>query len=202
MYVRVSTTKKVKDKDSSKPDTYEQNVDMQIAPLKEYINSRQWGLFKIYQDRMSGAKEDRPGLKQLMEDARRALFDVVIVWRFDRFARSSRQLILALEEFQGLHIDFVSYSEALDTSTPMGKAMFTIISAMAELERNIIRERVLAGMAHAMIAGTKSGKAIGRPKGEHPITTIKELRDSGLSFGEIAKKLGITRSAAYRSLQV
>jgi DNA invertase Pin-like site-specific DNA recombinase len=90
-------------------------------------------------------------------------FDVVVVWRFDRFARSLKQLALALEEFRSLGIDFVSHEEALDTSTPMGKAIFTIIAAMAELERAIIRERVMAGLDHAQRNGTKSGKPIGRP---------------------------------------
>src|SRR6516162_6252488 len=98
-----------------------------------------------------------------MQDARRGAFDVVLVFRFDRFARSIEQLVLALAEFRGLGIDFVSSQEALDTSTPMGKAMFTIIGAMAELERNVIRERILAGLEHARVKGTKSGAAIGRP---------------------------------------
>ena len=98
-----------------------------------------------------------------LRDARRREFDVVVVWRFDRFARSVKQLVLALEEFRSLGIDFVSHQEALDTSTPMGKAMFTIIAAMAELERNIIRERVVAGLDHARRNGTKSGRPVGRP---------------------------------------
>jgi DNA invertase Pin-like site-specific DNA recombinase len=91
-------------------------------------------------------------------------FDVIIVWRFDRFARSVKQLVLGLEQFHALGIDFVSHQEALDTSTPMGKAMFTIIAGMAELKRNIIRERVAAGVEYARRNGTRSGKPIGRPK--------------------------------------
>jgi DNA invertase Pin-like site-specific DNA recombinase len=89
---------------------------------------------------------------------------VVVVFRFDRFARSVKQLVLALEEFRPLGIDFVSHQEALDTATPMGKAMFTIIAAMAELERSIIRERVVAGLEYARQHGTKSRRAVGRPR--------------------------------------
>jgi hypothetical protein len=95
---------------------------------------------------MSGAKESRPGLQALMADARRGMFGVVVVWRFDRFARSVKQLVMALEEFRTLGIEFISHQEALDTSTPMGKAMFTIIAAMAELERSVIRERGGSGL--------------------------------------------------------
>jgi len=96
-------------------------------------------------------------------DARRGAFNVVVVWRFDRFARSVKQLVLALEEFRCLGIDFVSHQEALDTSTPMGKAMFTVIAAMAELERGVIRERVLAGLEYARQRGIRSGRPVGRP---------------------------------------
>ena len=99
-----------------------------------------------------------------MQEARRGAFDVVVVWGFDRFARSIEQLVLALAEFRSLGIDFVSSQEALDTSTPMGKAMFTIIGAMAELDRNVIRERIVAGLEHAKAHGTKSGAAVGRPQ--------------------------------------
>jgi DNA invertase Pin-like site-specific DNA recombinase len=88
---------------------------------------------------MSGAKESRPGLQALTADARRGMFGAVVVWRFDRFARSVKQLVIAIEEFRTLGIEFISHQEALDTSTPMGKAMFTIIAAMAELERSVIR---------------------------------------------------------------
>lgn len=88
----------------------------------------------------------------------------MVVWRFDRFARSVKQLVMALEEFRTLGIEFISHQEALDTSTPMGKAMFTIIAAMAELERSVIRERVMAGLEYARAHGTKSGRPVGRPK--------------------------------------
>jgi DNA invertase Pin-like site-specific DNA recombinase len=111
----------------------EQNPEVQEAPLRATAEQRGWSLVRVYSDRMSGSKSDRPGLNALMRDARRGAFDMVVVWRFDRFARSIEQLVLALAEFRTLGIDFVSSQEALDTSTPMGKAMFTIIGAMALL---------------------------------------------------------------------
>ena len=162
---------------------------MQELPLRQMAEHRGWVVTKVYADRMSGAKEDRPGLNALMQDARRGVFNVVVVWRFDRFARSIEQLVLALAEFRTLGIDFVSSQEALDTSTPMGKAMFTIIGAMAELERNVIRERVVAGMEHARHHGTKTGNAIGRPKRIFDRTEVVRLRDCGLSIEKIAHQM-------------
>ena len=125
-----------------------------------------------------------------MVDARRGLFQVVVVWRFDRFARSVKQLVLALEEFQTLGIDFISHQEALDSATPMGKAMFTIIATMAELERSIIRERVIAGLEHARCKGTRSGRSVGRPRVVFDRRKVVELRAQGRSWREIARARG------------
>ena len=131
-------------------------------------------------------------------DARRGLFDVVVVWRFDRFARSAKQLVLALEEFKALKIDFVSHQEALDICTPMGKAMFTIIAAIAELERGVIRERVLSGIRYAQERGTRSGKPIGRPRAVFSRDEAIRLRAEGLSWRAIAKRMGVSVSSAHR----
>src|SRR6266481_7883832 len=177
IYVRVSTATKARNGSSA----FEQNPDVQELPLRELAAQRGWTLHQVYSDRASGAKVDRAGLKALMRDARAGQFDVVLVWRFDRFARSVEQLVTALAEFRSLGIDFVSQQEALDTSTPIGKAMFTIIAAMAELERNVIRERVQAGIDYARQNGTKSGRPIGRPKTVFDRARIDELRSSGLS---------------------
>jgi len=122
IYVQVSTAGRARGTSA-----FEQNPEVQEEPLRQLIAHRGWTLADVYSDRMSGAKENRPGLKKLMQDARRGKFDIVLVWRFDRFARSIEQLVTALAEFRALGIDFVSCQEALDTSTPMGKAMFTII---------------------------------------------------------------------------
>jgi DNA invertase Pin-like site-specific DNA recombinase len=116
----------------------------------------------------------------------------------DRFARSIEQLVLALAEFRTLGIDFVSSQEALDTSTPMGKAMFTIIGAMAELERNVIRERIAAGMEHAKQHGTKSGVAVGRPRVVFDRARVIELRDAGRSWRHIAATLSVSTRTVIR----
>ncbi len=135
----------------------------------------------------------------LMTDARRGHFDIVLVWRFDRFARSVKQLVLALEEFKSLHIDFVSHQEALDTSTPMGGAMFTIIAAMAELERSVIRERVVAGLDYARAHGTKSGKPVGRPRVIFRRDEVVRLRDQEhYSWSRISRELKISMGTARR----
>ena len=196
IYVRVSTTNRTRDGNG-----FEQNPEVQEVPLRQLVQQRGWTLTLVYSDRLSGAKENRPGLRSLMDDARRGLFDVVLVWRFDRFARSIEQLVLALAEFKVLGIDFVSCQEALDTSTPMGKAMFTIIGAMAELERNVIRERVVAGLEYARRHGTKSGNAIGRPKRIFDRSEVVRMRGAGLSIEKIAGKMRLGVGTVVRVIQ-
>ncbi len=199
IYVRVSTDKR---KIVDEKVTYEQSNEVQAEPLKQFCIARGWELYKVYEDRASGAKENRPGLLAMMQDAKRRLFDIVVVWRFDRFARSVKQLVNALEEFHALGINFVSYQEVLDTSTPMGRTMFTVIGAMAELERNIIRERIMAGIEHAKSKGTKSGKPIGRP---HVVlfhrNKAREMRALGFSYRAIGEKLKIGETTARRICQ-
>ena len=199
LYIRVSTASKSRQADTL---TYDQNPEVQQKPLLDLIAQRGWDLVKVYSDRASGARESRPGLNQLLADARRGQLDVVVVWRFDRFARSVRQLVLAMEEFRSLGVDFVSHQEALDTLTPMGKAVFTIIAAMAELERNIIRERVVAGLDHARLQGTKSGKPVGRPRAIFRRDQVVELRQKGLSWSRIARELGVSATTVRRAFEV
>jgi DNA invertase Pin-like site-specific DNA recombinase len=198
VYGRVSTASKSKQGDAV---NFIQNPEVQEQPLRELVIQRGWSLHRVYPDRVSGAKERRPGLDALMNDARRGLFDVVVVWRFDRFARSVKQLVLALEEFRALGINFISHQEALDTSTPMGKAMFTIIAAMAELERSIIRERVVSGLDHARRNGTRSGRAVGRPRVIFHRDQVAQLRKQGLSWRQIARSLGVSAGSARRACQ-
>jgi len=131
----------------------------------------------------------------LMNDAKKRRFDVVLVWRFDRFARSTKHLILALEEFRNLGIDFVSYQENIDTSSPLGSAIFTIISAVAQLERDIIAERVKAGLRRAK----ENGKRLGRPRVAVDVTRIAVLRAQGHSWARISKELGIGKGTAQRA---
>ena len=197
LYIRVSTNLRTRDAGA-----FEQNPEVQELPLRQMAEQRGWTVARVYSDRMSGAKQDRPGLKALMADARRGQFDVVLVWRFDRFARSVEKLVTALAEFRALGIGFISHQEALDTSTPMGKAMFTIIGAMAELERNVIRERVVAGLDYARAHGTKSGRSLGRPQAVFDRDAVRTMRAAGQSWRAIADQLGVgvgtVRRAAVR----
>jgi len=197
LYLRVSTATKSR---RGEVIAFEQDPAVQERPLRDLIAQRGWALYRVYSDRLSGAKEARPGLNALMADARRGAFDLVVVWRFDRFARSVKQLVLALEEFHSLGIDFISQQEALDTSTPMGRAMFTIIAAMAELERDVMRERTAAGLEYARQHGTKSGKPIGRPRAVFRRDQVLQLRGEGLSWREIARRLGIGEGTVRRVL--
>ena len=183
LYARVSTT--------------EQSTDSQLLDLRRYAADRGWGIYREYTDNgISGTKDSRPALNELMDDAKKRRFDVVLVWRFDRFARSTKHLILALEEYRNLGIDFVSYQENIDTSSPLGSAIFTIISAVAQLERDIIAERVKAGLRRAK----ENGKKLGRPTVEFNRTQLLELHSQGLSVRHIAKKLGASKTTIARHL--
>ena len=171
--------------------TSDQSTDSQLLDLRRYLFERGWKLFNEYCDNgISGTKSSRPALNQLMNDAKKRRFDVVLVWRFDRFARSTKHLILALEEFRNLGIDFVSYQENIDTRSPLGSAIFTIISAVAQLERDIIAERVKAGLRQAK----ERGKRIGRPEISVDEGEIRRLRAGGRSLREIAVQVGISHT--------
>jgi len=132
-----------------------------------------------------------------MNDAKKRRFDVVLVWRFDRFARSTKHLILALEEFKNLGIDFVSYQENIDTSSPLGSAIFTIISAVAQLERDIIAERIRAGLRRAK----ENGKRLGRPEVSIDEGEIRQLRSKGLSLRAIGERVHISHTKVARILK-
>ncbi len=133
-----------------------QDPEVQLRELREYVARRGWKLAGEYVDvGISGTKEKRPQLDRLMADAHRRKFDAVIVWKFDRFARSVSHLLRALETFKALGIEFVSLSEQVDTSTPTGKMVFTVLGAVAELERSLIAERVRAGLRNAEAKGKR-----------------------------------------------
>ena len=177
---------------------HNQDPETQLIALREYARARGFDVVDEYVDvGISGSKESRPALDRMMTDARRRRFDSVLVARFDRFARSTRHLIQALEEFSGLGVDFISLSESLDTSTPMGKMVYTVIAAVAELERSLIRERVMMGLERAKA----QGKQLGRPKGTALDTNrIYRLRAEGLSLMKIAKRLGTSKTSVARIL--
>jgi len=178
--------------------TADQSTDSQLLDLRRYVSERSWDIFNEFVDEgISGTKDSRPALNELMNDAKKRRFDVVLVWRFDRFARSTKHLILALEEFKNLGIDFVSYQENIDTSSPLGSAIFTIISAVAQLERDIIAERVKAGLRRAK----ENGKRLGRPRVGVDPKRISTLRSRGLSLRSIAQKTGISRTTVSEILR-
>ena len=182
----------------SRVSTSEQSVDMQVSDLRRYCEQRGFEIYKRYSDEgVSGTRDKRPGLDQLMSDAQKRKFDVVLVWRFDRFARSTKHLITALEEFKHLGIDFISYQENIDTSSALGKMLFAISSAFAEFERSIIVERIKGGIRRAK----EKGKALGRPKELNlDIDEIRSLRGEGLSLRKIAKKVNASPATVYKIL--
>jgi DNA invertase Pin-like site-specific DNA recombinase len=168
--------------------TKDQSCELQLRDLRAYCAARGFSDLREYIDiGESGAKDSRPQLNELMAAARKRQFDSVIVWRFDRFARSTKHLLLALEEFRSLGIKFISYQENIDTSSPLGQALFTIVSAVAQLERDLIRERVSAGIRNARA----SGKQLGRPRRGANHDDVRRLRADGASIRQIAQKLGI-----------
>lgn len=174
--------------------TGDQTSDLQEDELTEYCERRGWEIVGPYRDVMSGARDKRPNLDKLMADARRRRFDAVCVWKFDRFARSTSHLLKALEEFSALGIDFISLTEAVDTSTPVGKMVFTILGSVAELERSVIRERVISGQKAAKRRGVK----FGRPTVDVDTALVGKLRSKGLSWRAISEQLEIPKDTAKR----
>lgn len=184
LYARVSTN------------NHGQDVTLQTRELREFVERRGWQFAGEYVDLgISGSKVRRPELDRLMADAHRHQFDAVIVWKFDRFARSVSHLLRALETFQALGVDFISLSESLDTSTPAGKMVFTVLGVVAELELSLIVERVKAGLRNARA----KGKRLGRPRVILDVYRIAALRDAGISWPEIAKQLSCGVGTVYRA---
>jgi DNA invertase Pin-like site-specific DNA recombinase len=184
IYARVSTTGNG------------QSPEMQLRELREHCERRGWSVAGEYVDvGISGTKETRPQLDKLMTDAHRRRFDAVIVWKFDRFARSVSHLLRALETFNALGIAFVSLSESLDTSTPAGRMVFTVLGAVAELERSLIAERVKAGLRNARA----KGKQLGRPRVIVDAARIASLRARGISWRDICRETGLTKGTAQRA---
>jgi len=164
-----------------------QNPEMQLAELREFCQRRGWQVAGEYVDLgISGAKEKRPQLDRLLINCRKRLIDIVVVYRYDRFARSLRQLVNALCEFDALGIQFLSLHEGVDTSTPNGRLVFGIFASIAEFERELIRERVRSGMAAARARGAR----IGRPRKPVDAAKVAELRAQGASWRAIARELG------------
>jgi len=176
--------------------TVDQHPETQLHDLRGLAAQRGFQIVREYTDKISGAKAKRPGLDELMHDARRGKFDVVVVWAFDRMARSVRHLLEVLDELNRLNVEFISFRENIDTGGPLGRALIVIIGAIAELERNLIIERVRAGMRRARLEGRRIGRA--------PLDVDRRavLRDraNGLSLTDIAKAHHISRASVCRIL--
>jgi putative DNA-invertase from lambdoid prophage Rac len=189
IYARVSTT--------------DQTNAIQVRELKDYIERRGWTLARVYQDQMSGAKASRPGLDQLMADARCRRFDVVVVWKLDRFGRSLVHCVSGIQDLASMGIRFIATSQGLDTdeSNPASKLLMHILAAVAQFERELIHERVSAGMKAARKNGTKTGNPIGRPRRIFDRQEVVRLRGTGLSIERIAHQMRIGVGTVVRVMQ-
>lgn len=188
IYVRVSTE--------------DQRTDSQESELRSYARRRCWAVYKVYSDKISGVAAKRPALDQLLADCRRGQIDVVLVWRFDRYARSLRQLVSGLDEFKRLGIDFVSCTEAIDTSLPSGELAYQIFGAIAQFERSLIADRTRAGLAEAR----RRGQRLGRPplkqlSSAELLNMRRERKQRGTSFKKLAHKFGVSVWTAFYSCQ-
>jgi DNA invertase Pin-like site-specific DNA recombinase len=167
---------------------------MQLRELREYCQRRGWDVTAEFVDAgVSGARERRPQLDRLLGDARRRRFDAVVVYRYDRFARSLRQLVMALAEFDALGVQFVSIHEGIDTSTPNGRLVFGIFASIAEFERELIRERVRSGLALARARG----RQLGRPRRDVDGDQVASMRAQGFSWRSIARELNVAVATAH-----
>lgn len=175
-----------------------QDVEMQLVELKHVASQRGWQVIDEYvDDGVSGTQENRPALDRMMTAARSGKIDVIAVWRFDRFARSTQHLLGALEEFRLLGVAFVSIREQVDTTTPAGKVLFTLIAAISEFERALILERVRAGLANAKAKGIHCG----RPRVDADIRPALALLEQGRGLKQVAAILQISRSTLRRRLE-
>jgi putative DNA-invertase from lambdoid prophage Rac len=185
IYARVSTLEREQ----------KQDPERQSREMREHTKARGWKLLHQLTDRMSAAK-DRPALQELWKLCRARKVDVVLVHEFSRFARSTVELLRALEEFQALGIQFVSLKEQIDTTTPAGKLVFTVIAAICEFERSMIRERVKSGMAHAKAKGV----VLGRRRKVMDTSYIAKRRAQGASWPAIASELGVSIDTCQRAM--
>jgi putative DNA-invertase from lambdoid prophage Rac len=177
LYARVSTT--------------EQTADNQLLELRHYVEARGWTAVEFVDQGVSGAKDKRPALDALLKDAKRRLFDVVVCWRLDRLGRNLKHLVTLLEELQAVGVAFVSLGEGIDCTTPAGKLQLHILAALAEFERERIRERVLAGLARARAQGKRLGRRRSRPAASDvPGGTVRSA----------AKAWGVSKSTAARRI--
>ena len=182
VYVRVST--------------HDQEVENQLGELRKYVEARGWEAREYVDEGISGGAVQRPALDELLRDAKRRRFDVLVCWRLDRLGRSLRHLITLLDDLQALGVAFVSLAEGIDATTPAGKLQMHILGAIAEFERARIAERVRAGLARVR----RQGGRLGRPPAQISQDAVESVR--GLSVREAARRLGVSRSTAHRCLSL
>jgi DNA invertase Pin-like site-specific DNA recombinase len=181
--------------------TDSQELDVQRDELQRAAEARGWQIAEWYEDRaQSGAKESRPALDALRADARRRRFDVVLVQRLDRLARSVRQLVELAQELEGAGVDLCAARQAIDTTTPGGKLTFHVLAAVAEFERDLIRERVRAGVARAMRQPRPGKRRPGRPRTAVDVEAARRLLEAGASVAAVAERMGIPRTTLRRRL--
>ena len=175
IYARVSTDK--------------QKVDMQLQELRLFVKRSGWTIYNEYIDHgFTGANTNRPAFNIMMDEAKKRKFNILLIWKLDRLSRSMKDLINTLDELGHYGINFISYDNNLDTTTPTGKLVFHVIGAVAEFEKDIIRDRVIAGLTHAK----SQGKRLGRPPlSDGKLTEAKKLLKQGLSMRAVEKKLGV-----------
>src|SRR5207342_872881 len=176
--------------------TVDQNLQTQLLDLEQLAAQRGYEIVHAYEDRISGAKSRRPGLEELMRDARRGRFDAVLVWASDRIARSVKHFLEVLDELNRIGVEYVSFREDIDTGGPLGRAIVVIIGAIAELERSLIVERVRAGMRRARL----EGQHIGRQPLVLDSAAIQQDRQRGLSIRQIAREHSISTATVQRVL--
>jgi len=178
--------------------TVDQHPETQLGELRQFAAQRGLQVVGEYTDHgFSGTKARRPELDRMMDDARRHKFDVCLVWSCDRLARSTKHLLQTIDELNGMGIQFLSQREAIDTEGPLGRAIIVIVSAMAELERCIIIERVRAGMRRARL----EGRQIGRARLDIDRKQIVQDRRSGMSLTQVAKRHNISRASVCRLMK-
>ena len=172
--------------------TVDQEPENQLQELRRYVEARGWSAVEYVDRGVSGAKDRRPALDQLVADAKRRRFDVLVCWRLDRLGRNLRHLITLLDELQAVGVGFVTLGEGIDATTPAGTLQMHILGAIAEFERERIRERVLAGLRRARAHGQR----LGRPKARVPVERLQTV--AGLSVDDAARTLAVSRSTLKR----
>jgi DNA invertase Pin-like site-specific DNA recombinase len=177
--------------------TFDQHSETQLYDLRQLATARGLTIVAEYTDTISGARSKRPGLDDMMNDVRRGRFDVVLVWACDRVARSTRHFLEVLDELNHLNVEFISFREQIDTGGPLGRAIVIIVGAIAELERNLIIERVRAGMRRAKL----EGRHIGRRPLVLDRTAILRDRTQGLSLSKIARAHNVSKATIQRVLR-